>query len=250
MRVLLTGVALSFFLFPLPRLSAGTDAQGSPEPLPRVVAHADPVYPQIARTAHITGDVVVRISTDGHSVVDAVAESGPPLLRNAAQDNAKTWKFAPHAPGIFRVTYRFTIAASDVATSFLNPPNTIDVIAPPPQVIIDWAWIGLGTWQADLRSSHGNLSQVFEFSFSGPEGKWLQVQTPSSPNKTADEKQDNGSQFGHKDGDFLVFSLRVAEPDGRRLETYLVGKLAADKLVGSFVDEAGVRGTWTATRMS
>jgi len=63
-------------------------AQESPE-LPKVVRHEEPRYPPIARTAHVQGDVRIKIMTDGESVVNAEAEDGPPLLRKAAVDNAR-----------------------------------------------------------------------------------------------------------------------------------------------------------------
>jgi hypothetical protein len=248
MRKLCAVFALSL----LPLAAASLGAQDSGESLPKLISHADAVYPAIARTAHIMGDVVVRIKTDGQSVVEAVAESGPPLLRRSSEDNAKTWKFAPHTPSTFHVTFSYKISADDVAaaTSFpyASGAPEVEVVTTQAPMIIDYAWVGLGRWRAELRSSHGRLSKEIEFSFSGPNDEWLDVNTPGSPDKESEEKDDD-DEFGHKDSDVLTFSMRVAEPDGKRLQTYFVGKLSGDRIIGTFVDESGSRGTWSATRI-
>jgi len=55
-----------------------------------------PVYPAIAQAAHITGTVVLRaiISKTG-SIEDLTVESGPVLLRQAALDGVKRWRYKP-----------------------------------------------------------------------------------------------------------------------------------------------------------
>lgn len=55
-----------------------------------------PQYPAVARDAHVTGSVNVRVVIDGDgNIVEATAVSGPPLLRAAAQAAAKEAKFTP-----------------------------------------------------------------------------------------------------------------------------------------------------------
>lgn len=83
------------------------------ELLPQVIQHDNPRFPPIARAAHVSGEVRVRITTDGESVTKVVAESGPPLLRKASEDNARTWKFAAHTPGTFEVTFDFRFLAEN-----------------------------------------------------------------------------------------------------------------------------------------
>jgi protein TonB len=55
-----------------------------------------PVYPPIAKTAHISGTVMLHavIAKDG-SVEDLQYVSGPPLLMKAAMDAVKQWRYQP-----------------------------------------------------------------------------------------------------------------------------------------------------------
>jgi TonB family protein len=61
-----------------------------------------PQYPVIARTAHISGQVVllVTIGADG-TVTDTTLVSGPPLLGSAAITNVKAWTFDKPAAAPF-----------------------------------------------------------------------------------------------------------------------------------------------------
>jgi protein TonB len=55
-----------------------------------------PVYPQIAKTAHIQGTVLLHaiIDKDG-SIQELQYISGPPLLMRAAMDAVRQWKYQP-----------------------------------------------------------------------------------------------------------------------------------------------------------
>jgi TonB family protein len=55
-----------------------------------------PVYPQIAKTAHIEGTVVlnIRVAEDG-KVQQVNVVSGPPVLLRAAMDAVKQWTYQP-----------------------------------------------------------------------------------------------------------------------------------------------------------
>jgi periplasmic protein TonB len=55
-----------------------------------------PQYPPIAKTAHVSGTVVLHaiISKDG-TVQELQYVSGPPLLMKAAMDAAKEWRYKP-----------------------------------------------------------------------------------------------------------------------------------------------------------
>jgi protein TonB len=63
---------------------------------PRQTYSADPVYPPLARDAHIWGTVVVDAVIDEHgNVVQARVVSGHPLLMDAALKSVLLWKYEP-----------------------------------------------------------------------------------------------------------------------------------------------------------
>ncbi|MGH9865143.1 MAG: energy transducer TonB [Candidatus Acidiferrales bacterium] len=61
-----------------------------------LIHQVQPVYPQIAKTAHISGSVVLHaiIAKDG-TIQELQFISGPPLLRNAAMEAVKQWRYKP-----------------------------------------------------------------------------------------------------------------------------------------------------------
>ena len=64
----------------------------------RATRRVVPVYPQIARNASAEGIVRVYVTIDEQGNVSEVAGSeGPSLLRSAAEDAARRWKFSPTA---------------------------------------------------------------------------------------------------------------------------------------------------------
>lgn len=64
----------------------------------RATRRVVPVYPQIARSAAAEGVVRVYVTIDEQGNVSEVAKSeGPALLRGAAEDAARRWKFSPTA---------------------------------------------------------------------------------------------------------------------------------------------------------
>jgi TonB family protein len=73
---------------PPPKVSQSTAAQ--------VVSQVSPKYPEMAKTMHAGGDVVVEavVGKDG-SVKTAKATSGNVLLRDAATSAVKQWKYKP-----------------------------------------------------------------------------------------------------------------------------------------------------------
>ncbi len=63
---------------------------------PRLIASALPVYPIGARQSGVEGDVVVNTTIDKNgNVVGMRVASGPPLLRQAALDALRRWKYEP-----------------------------------------------------------------------------------------------------------------------------------------------------------
>jgi len=219
-------------------------AQQSPEALPKVIQHAEPIYPPLARQARIDGEVRVAFTTDGERVVDVVVESGHPLLRTAAGDNVRTWKFAPHTPGNFHVTFRYKFATGDTEFIFLESPSVVQVEASPPMIGgIVWASLDLGTWKAQLNSTHGKTWRVFKLFSSGPNEELL------DGNAVGPKGKKEEIDFGHYDGNFLAFTVNVRQPNGRNIKTFFVGKISKYKIVGTFIDNAGITGEWTAVRM-
>ncbi|MGB7435687.1 MAG: hypothetical protein WBR26_16840 [Candidatus Acidiferrum sp.] len=74
MRVRVAVLALSILLAMVPAVTA----QDSPDALPKVVEHSQPIYPPLARHTRIQGDVRLKIVIDGESVRDVIAETGHP----------------------------------------------------------------------------------------------------------------------------------------------------------------------------
>ena len=74
-----------------------------------------PMYPPIAKAAHVTGKVAVRVTVKDGLIVQtevlskpAVA-SGGRLLESPTLENLKTWRFAADVTGAFTVTYTYEI---------------------------------------------------------------------------------------------------------------------------------------------
>jgi protein TonB len=61
-----------------------------------MVRQVQPLYPQIAKTAHVQGTVLLHaiIAKDG-SVQELQYVSGPPLLMKAAMDAVREWRYQP-----------------------------------------------------------------------------------------------------------------------------------------------------------
>ncbi len=66
----------------------------------RLIHMVQPIYPSIAKSAHISGTVELRalIGTDGH-VRELSVVSGHPLLRNAALEAVRQWIYKPPSLG-------------------------------------------------------------------------------------------------------------------------------------------------------
>lgn len=77
-----------------------------------------PRYPPIAKAAHVTGKVSVRVTVkDGQvmktDVVSKLNPAGQRFLETPTVENLKTWRFAADVNGEFTVTYTYAIAGGE-----------------------------------------------------------------------------------------------------------------------------------------
>ncbi len=100
---------------PSPPPAAPVRVGGAVRP-PQKVQHVAPVYPAIARSARVTGVVIIEalIAEDG-SVRTIVVLRSIPLLDQAAVDAVRQWRFTPTllngvpVPVIMTVTVAFNL---------------------------------------------------------------------------------------------------------------------------------------------
>jgi protein TonB len=73
------------------RIRVGGNVQSA-----KMIRQVQPMYPQIAKTAHVQGTVILHavISKDG-SVQELQYVSGPPLLMKSAMDAVREWRYQP-----------------------------------------------------------------------------------------------------------------------------------------------------------
>ena len=91
-----------------PALSLAQDVRPAAK-LPVVKSGDMPFYPPLLRTAQVEGEVDLRVTTDGSSVVSATLDYGNLLLVKAAQDNVRTWKFVPRQPTSFSTVFVYQL---------------------------------------------------------------------------------------------------------------------------------------------
>ncbi len=61
-----------------------------------LLRHADPIYPPIAKAAHVQGSVLLHVAVDEQGKVASVqAIGGPEMLRGAAIEAVKRWSYRP-----------------------------------------------------------------------------------------------------------------------------------------------------------
>ena len=218
----------------------GAPAQDSSEVLPKVIQHAEPIYPPLAVQTKVDGEVRIKVTTDGESVRKVEAETGNPLLRRAAEDNIRTWKFVTHTPGTFHLTFRYKILSGEQNIEFLESPAIVRIEAPPVKLIVDVSMVAHGAWKAQLTSSQGKSSRTFNLNYFSSGSDYL------SGNATGPKGESEGIEFGHKEEDFLAFAIALTRPHGKEVKTFFIGKLKGDEIIGTFIDDDGIRGQWKA----
>jgi hypothetical protein len=116
---------------------------------------APPIYPPIARAAHVSGNVILMVSFEadgspGH--IDVL--SGPVMLRNATTEYVKGWRanrytgprtcpivvnyfIAPEGTPLEHLAQREDVQHVSVSTVFLPGLTIIDIAGKP---VRNWRW--------------------------------------------------------------------------------------------------------------
>jgi TonB family protein len=108
-------------------VAGGASAQRLPEP--RLKSAALPRYPAIARAAKVQGEVKVEfvLNTSGEPV-SVTAVSGHPLLKGAAEENVRTWRF-DLPKDLYRTEWKydtiFNFKISDDGQPYEDPKLTV-----------------------------------------------------------------------------------------------------------------------------
>jgi Gram-negative bacterial TonB protein C-terminal len=122
----------------------GLDAEAfqTESPIPdreiRVLAFEELSYPVAARTAHIQGLVVVRVTLDDHgNVVAASALSGSEPLVTNCLGNIRKWRFAPNRLRSAIIVYNFRLVEGVLkpaeSTFHFLGPNFVTISATLPK---------------------------------------------------------------------------------------------------------------------
>ena len=88
------------------------------------LVHGDlPVYPNLAKTARITGTVQIRVTVENGEVVGTVTISGHRLFVDAATDNIKSWKFDKTVRTTFVTTFIYQLDGESEETNEPSNPK-------------------------------------------------------------------------------------------------------------------------------
>jgi TonB family protein len=92
----LPGIASSRIAVPPPQAAEGPVPVGGAVKEPKLVSSLLPVYPTFAKQVHVEGDVVIDTQVDKNGRVARMKiVSGPMMLRQAALDAVRKWKYEP-----------------------------------------------------------------------------------------------------------------------------------------------------------
>jgi len=101
-----------------------------------VAAAVAPVFPAIARVAHVKDDVITEVTIQSDGTVGVTKGiSGHPLLQRACEAAAKKWRFSPSSERDRKVRLTFSFAVIDGGKS--DPEYTITFI-PPYKIEVLW----------------------------------------------------------------------------------------------------------------
>ncbi len=91
---LVSGVGSSNLVAPAP--PKPDVVQGGKVQLPKLISSTPPVYPQLAATSHVEGEVKIQAEINASGKVTSTrVVSGPILLRSAAVNAVRQWKYSP-----------------------------------------------------------------------------------------------------------------------------------------------------------
>jgi hypothetical protein len=116
------------------------------------------------------------------------------------------------------------------------------VVASPPQLIVEYASIDLGIWQARRRGQNGVSRFAVRLFYTGERGQWLIGNLVGTDGKCVE------IDSGTIDGEIIAITVKQPISDAKTLSTIYTGRIKDDKIVGAFVDDSGTTGTWIATR--
>jgi|SRR5581483_1267982 len=104
---------------PPPPAARGPVRVGGQITTPALIRRVEPVYPEVASLAHLTGLVVLEatVNEEGRVVAVRVVRSRHPLLDRAASEALAEWRYSPlvlnGTPMPFVVTVTFTFSVKD-----------------------------------------------------------------------------------------------------------------------------------------
>jgi hypothetical protein len=130
-------ILLSFALALLsPQLVTAQETKSPRYPL--VVQGDIPLYPTLAKTAHVSGNVRVLVTVKDGEIVSTDVTFGNPLLASAAISNIKTWKFDNTTNASFTTTFTYELEKEETAEASnpkieLELPAVVKITAKPPK---------------------------------------------------------------------------------------------------------------------
>lgn len=78
-----------------------------------------PMYPQLARTARISGTVEVQVTVKDGKVVNTEVKSGPSVLARATVENIRSWRFYRLVNATFTTKFIYQLETKEP----LDPQN-------------------------------------------------------------------------------------------------------------------------------
>lgn len=106
---------------------------------PELVSTNIPFYPPLARQARIMGTVKLAFTLPASSgePSNVVVISGHPVLKGAAVENVKTWRFRNTyaVERNYETTFHYTLSESESAHVTFNSFSVVEIVSPAPPVI-------------------------------------------------------------------------------------------------------------------